>query len=107
MHLSKQGRRVVCAHLIKFGKDQPRKEQSDLQFWPMQETVGVFTPLFPFTLSQALQPSTCCLIPMLSSDPDAEKGNKKKKNNCFCFLVTDAMYFLSVLRRLLPEKITQ
>lgn len=32
MHLSKQGRRVMRAHLIKFGKDQPREEQSDLQF---------------------------------------------------------------------------
>lgn len=46
MHLNKQGRRIVCAYLIKFGKDQPREEQSDLQFWSMQETVGAFTLLF-------------------------------------------------------------
>lgn len=72
----------------------------------MQE-IEAFTPLFllhshkPFSQVPAASSPCFQVIQML------KKGTRKKPNNCFCFLLTDAMYFLSVLRGLLPEKFTQ
>lgn len=78
MHLSKQGRRVVYAQLIKFGKDQPGMEQSDLQFWPMQEAVGLllhYSPHShkPFSQIPAASSSRFQVIKMLKN------GTRKNK----------------------------